>query len=254
MKKTESNKSTSWEPVHKWYKTTVSTEGHYYHRQVIIPGVLRLLELNESSSLLDLACGNGVFCSHIPKKVHYEGIDISPSLIKDARKNNPKTLFHVADITKTFPTKKTDFTHSIIILALQNIEHPDKVFQLATKHLASEAKLIIVLNHPSFRIPRQTSWQIDAENKIQYRRIDRYSSPLKIPIQASPSKGARSASTWSFHYPLADYSRWLHEAGFTIDLIEEWHSDKTSTGGAAKMENRSRAEFPLFMTLICRKK
>src|SRR5262249_49920639 len=110
-----------------------------------------------------------------------------------------------------------------------------------------------VLNHPCFRIPRQSSWQVDSEKKIQYRRLDRYLSPMQIPINAHPSKGERSATTLSFHHPLSAYSQWLRDAGFVISCMEEWCSDKVSTGSAAKMENRSRAEFPLFLTLLSQK-
>ena len=41
----------------------------------------------------------------------------------------------------------------------------------------------------------------------------------------------------------------LQQAGFVIQLIEEWGSDKSSVGSAARMENRSRQEFPLFLAL-----
>ncbi|MFS8563077.1 MAG: hypothetical protein LVR00_01585 [Rhabdochlamydiaceae bacterium] len=116
--------------------------------------------------------------------------------------------------------------------------------------LKPQGKLLIVLNHPCFRIPRQSSWGVDEPKKLQYRRIDRYLSPLKIPIQTHPGKQHDSQETWSFHHPLSDYTRWLQEAGFTIEIIEEWISDKTSTGGHAKMENRSRAEFPLFLAIL----
>jgi hypothetical protein len=95
---------------------------------------------------------------------------------------------------------------------------------------------------------------VDEENKIQYRRIDRYFTPMKIPIQAHPSQGQESTTTWSFHHPLSDYTHWLHEAGFSINLIDEWCSDKESIGRTAKMENRARQEIPLFLTIAAQKK
>ena len=92
-------------------------------------------------------------------------------------------------------------------------------------------------------------WGIDEAAKLQYIKINRYMTPMKIPLQAHPSKGQGSPTTISFHYPLSDYSKWLYEAGFVIDLIEEWISDKVSTGKTARMENRSREEFPLFLAI-----
>jgi Methylase involved in ubiquinone/menaquinone biosynthesis len=245
--------TTSWEPVEKWYQGTVGDEGHYYHKHVVIPGVLRLLELDKATtpSLLDVACGQGVLARQIPTIVNYTGVDISPSLIKnakvaDAARNH---LYMVADALKALPLTKRDFTHAAIVLAIQNMKEPKLAFDNIAKHLAPGGKLVIAMNHPCFRVPRQSSWKVDDQQKVQYRRIDRYSSSMEIPIHAHPSKGEESVSTLSFHHPLASYSLWLHQAGFAIELIEEWHSNKVSTGGAAKMENRSRMEIPLFLAI-----
>ncbi len=238
---------TSWESSEKWYKGIVGDEGHYYHRQIIMPGVLRLLE--KPKDLLDLGCGNGILAKHLPSQIEYVGIDAAPSLIKAAKTSSSSSLHHfeIGDITKPIKLEKRDFSHATLILSLQNIEEPYAAFVNAAKHLRKQGKLILVLNHPCFRIPRQSSWQVDEAKKVQYRRIDCYMHPMKVPIQTHPGKGIKSQVTYSFHHPLSSYFQWLHKAGFAVELLEEWCSDKTSQGKAAKMENRSRAEFPLFM-------
>ena len=76
---------------------------------------------------------------------------------------------------------------------------------------------------------------------------------MQIPINMNPSD-RNSPITMSYHHPIGDYSRMLKDAGFTIDLIEEWTSDKESEGRAAKMENRSRSEIPLFLAIKAVKK
>lgn len=254
----KNNPSTSWEPVEKWYKEAVGNEGLYYHKNIILPKVMDLIAKDTSSkkySVLDLACGQGILARYLPEDISYTGIDLSASLIKAAKQNdqNPLHQYEVGDITKPLAVKKKDFNIVTIILALQNVEDPKKVFENAFQYLQADGKMVIVLNHPCFRIPRQSSWGVDKEKKIQYRRLDRYMSPMRIPIDANPSKGKHSEATWSFHHSLSDYSRWLHEKGFVITLIDEWCSDKVSVGGAAQMENRSRAEFPLFCMLFASK-
>lgn len=246
---------TSWHHVGKWYASTVGNQGHYFHKHVIMPGLWKLLNLKEDSSILDLACGQGVLGKNIPKNIYYQGIDIAVSLIKIAKETdfNKNHSYVIGDITKPFSIEKNDFSHAAIILALQNIENPSAVFQNANRHLTNQGKFVIVINHPYFRIPKATSWEIDQNNKIQYRRVNRYLSPLKIPIQQHPGKGPSSQLTWSFHNPLSVYSRLLFDAGFVIEKIEEWVSDKISVGPASKMENFARKEFPLFMAILARK-
>jgi len=254
-----SNSSTSWQSSGKWYNEIVGKKGHHYHQNIIIPKSLKLLDISNSSksSLLDLACGQGVLSRHIVNQTHYVGIDAAKDLIQAAQqyKESKHHEFIHADVTKELPLKKFDFTHASVILALQNIQDPATLFKNAYLHLAPKGKLLIILNHPCFRIPRQSSWQIDPKTQIRFRGIFSYMSEMKIPIQTHPSQGKNSPQTWSFHHPLSAYFKWLKEEGFNVLTMEEWCSDKTSEGKgvAAKMENKSRNEIPLFMAILATK-
>ena len=75
---------------------------------------------------------------------------------------------------------------------------------------------------------------------------------MQIPINMNPGD-RNSPITMSYHHPLSDISKMIKDAGFVIDLIEEWTSDKESEGRVAKMENRSRSEIPLFMAIVAKK-
>ena len=244
----------SWESSADWYDKIVGEKGHYYHEHLILPKTLMLLKFGPQSSLLDLACGQGVFARAIPKQIDYTGVDISPALIKAAKQLTPagKRQFFIGDVTKPLPVKQRDFSHAICILALQNISDPLAALKNGAAHLKKGGRFCLVLNHPCFRIPRQSSWGIDSAKKLQYRRLDHYFTPLEIPISTHPGKG-ESTSTISYHHPLSQYVSWLVEAGFAIVALEEWCSDKKSTGAAAKMENRARREFPLFLAVLAEK-
>lgn len=247
-------RDTSWQKVSGWYRRLVDDTGHFYHKQIIIPKSLSLLNLDPSSSVLDLACGEGVLARALPKNIYYQGVDIAPSLIDFAKREdrNPLHQYLAADVTKPLSFEQRGFTHAAIILALQNIEYPNLALQNAAKSLIRGGKLLIVLNHPAFRIPRQTSWGVDEKNKIQYRRINRYLTPLKIPIVMHPGQ-KNSPTTWSFHFPLSSYSQFLNQSGFVIEKIEEWTSPKKSVGKMKRMENLARSEIPLFLALLARK-
>lgn len=248
MKKTN---ITSWEPASEWYHDLVGTEGHYYHQHVIFPELAKLLKTKKTDlSLLDMACGQGAFAGIVPSNFHYEGVDISPSFINLAKKSHPKKSFHLQDVCKPFDLGKT-FTHATMILAFQNIEHPIIALGNIKRHLKQGGTLILILNHPCFRIPRQTSWGIDEEKKTQYRRIDSYMTSMSIPMDVHPGRKG-SSQTLSFHHPLSQIFSFLQETGFAVHNLLEWTSDKTSIGKYAKMENRSRKEFPLFLTIVAK--
>lgn len=237
----------SWQGVSDWYDKIVSKEGHYYHRELILPNLLQLLQLKKGDAVLDLACGQGVLARQLPKGVDYTGVDGAKGLI-DAAKGYSEAQFVHHDLTKPLALGRT-FSHVVIVLAFQNISEPMQVLKTARSHLRKNGDLILVLNHPCFRIPRQSSWQVDESKKIQYRRIDRYGSPLQIPIYTSPSQKEDSQVTWSYHYSLSQISEMLSRENFGVDRLYEWYSNKQSSGKAAKMENFARKEFPLFLTV-----
>lgn len=253
-RKTKSN-DTSWQGVAGWYKDVVGERGSYYHQHVVLPGVQRLLGSEPYRSVLDLGCGQGVFGRFVGPKVDYLGVDLAGSLINFAQKNDPAKnhSYKVADIAKEFSMEKKDFDVAVCLLALQNVENPAVVIANSAKHLKAGGRMALVINHPCFRIPRQSAWGVDEKQNVQYRRVSSYMSAMKIPVVAHPSQGEKSPVTWSMHFSLSDLSVYLAQAGFVIEKIEEWVSDKKSEGGAAKRENKSRKEIPLFMGVVARK-
>jgi SAM-dependent methyltransferase len=248
-------RDTSWNSVAQWYGGLVGTQGHYYHQHVIVPNLTRLLDLHPQDSLVDFGCGQG-FLADVVQVSRYLGLDAAPTLIAQARQRRHPTAyeFEVQDVTKKLHRSGQErFSHGVFVLSLQNMEHPDWALKTAAELLQPGGRLVVVLNHPCFRIPRQSGWGIDERSKLQYRWVNRYRSPLKIPIEMQPGNH-RSKVTWSFHYSLHDFAQMIAAAGFSINNLEEWTSDKESEGKAAKMENRARAEFPMFLALVCQRR
>jgi SAM-dependent methyltransferase len=256
-KKTPTDTKSSWNNVSSWYSKLVGNQGHFFHKEVILPKISPYLDFKkfEDPSFLDIGCGAGSILPKIPANIPYVGVDPARGMIDQAKKmcqDNPKNRhFHCLDATKKFNLSRK-FSHCSMMLSLQNIENPEKVMVNVAAHTQLGGRLLITLNHPCFRIPRQTHWGVD-DKKQQYRRVDRYLSPLSIPISMSPSQGKESPKTWSYHFPLSYYTKILHSHGFATLFMEEWTNPKTSTGGMAKTENRARQEIPMFLFLLAEK-
>lgn len=243
----------SWQNVSKWYGNITKGEGHYYHSNIIIPKLLKLLNLNNNSSVLDLGCGSGILGRNIKSNIKYLGIDLSNNLISLASKQD-KSSNHDYKVgnANNLELSNNKYTDIVFLLSFQNMERGEMVIRNASKHLVNGGKIVLVLNHPAFRIPRQSSWEIDPKSKIEYRRINKYMTSQKIPINMNPSL-KNSEFTWSYHYPISEIVKYLTDNNLVISNIEEWVSDKESIGKNSKMENRARSEFPLFMAIVAKK-
>ena len=247
----------SWEVGSRWYRKIVGEKGHEYHQAVILPKLQRLLQLNnvaEDSTIkvLDLACGNGILGRTLCQQVEYLGIDIAESLIHDARQRDrhPLHSYLCDDVTACGARlPQRSFSHAAIVLSLQNMERPERCLQLAAEALLPGGTLCVVVNHPCFRIPRHSSWQVDTKGHRQFRRVDSYSSSMKVALELHPSRGEESPTLMSHHFSLATLFGWLSAAHFSIEQLEEWHSHKKSEGGAARREDYARSQFPLFLAL-----
>ena len=242
---------TSWNVVSDWYTNLVGDAGHYYHQHVIFPRLGKIWQPNSSTKVLDMGCGQGVLAAWLGEDVEYVGVDAARSLIEQARKRSAgqHSKFEVADVTQPLPKSVVSngyFTDIFYILSLQNMRDQQASLMQAYDALQVGGHLHLILNHPHYRIPRQSGWGEHDKTRQVYRWVNRYLTPQKIPISAHPGS-KNSPITWSFHHSLTDYSRWFKKLGLAIELIEEWSSDKESKGKVAKQENLVRSEIPLFM-------
>jgi ubiquinone/menaquinone biosynthesis C-methylase UbiE len=247
-------KDTSWEKVAGWYNELLKGEGTY-QKELILPNLLRLMDIRRGETVLDLACGQGFFAREFAKlDAKVIGVDASRALIAIARKNSPKEIdFHIASADSLTFIKEGSVDKIAIVLALQNIENVAGILKQCSHILKNVRMIYIVLNHPAFRIPKSSSWGWDEREQAQYRRIDSYLSEAKIEIDMHPGE-KRSERTLSFHRPLQYYFKALNKAGFCVTALEEWNSHKRSEPGPrAKAEDLVRKEIPLFLCLVAKK-
>lgn len=248
-------KETDWSSVASWYDKLVGEAGSEYHRAVVLPGVLKLLNAQPGEAVLDVACGQGVLCRLLHEGgATVTGVDAARPLIHAARDRGPREItYHVGDAKALDFLPDTTFAATSCVLAIQNIHPIQPVFEHVARLLQPNGRFVIAMMHPAFRGPKETSWGWDDKETIQYRRVDRYLIPRKSPIVAHPGKN-KETYTWTFHKPISAYVKALSQAGLLVDALEEWPSHKTSgPGPRAKAENTAREEIPMFLAIRARK-
>ncbi len=242
---------TDWGGVASWYDEHLSGEDTY-HAKVVAPNLLRVIGEVKNKRVLDIACGQGYFSEILNKAgADVTAFDMGENLIKIAKANAGKVNYFVADAEDFLKdTKERDFDIVICVLAIQNIENIKKVFENVKEILKDGGKFYLVINHPSFRIPKSSAWGEDAKEKIQYRRVDKYMSEEKIKMDMTPGRNILKEYTYSYHRPLQYYFKTITNLNMSVTRLEEWVSHRESEQGPKKeMEDKARKEFPLFMCI-----
>ncbi len=243
------NKTPSgWNEVADWYDGWVGKTGSDHHRHLAIPALLDLLALQPGQRVLDVGSGTGV----LAKAVHeagadYTGIDISPRLIQKARRYHGTYGQFIQGDARQLRRRVDEAAYDacVYLLSIQDMNPLDEVLENAAYVLRGGGVVAIVMTHPCFRIPRQSGWGYEPARKWQYRRIDRYLTPLNIPM-----KQHKHGVTISFHRPLSAYINTLAECGLLVDRLDEI---TTYHQGENRAAQRANAEIPLFMGLRARK-
>ena len=254
---------TSWGGVADWYNKHLEKTDDSYHVKVVFPNILRMLGDVSGKKVLDMACGQGIFSDQLRDKGAFvTGVDLGKELIALAETRNEsvktkgthKITYHVTSSDDLYMLKDGSFDIVVCILALQNIENLEKTMKEASRVLTETGKMFFVINHPSFRNPKQTYWGYNEADDTQYRRVDEYMSESRVKIDMTPGSLKDKKFTVSFHRPLQVYMKALAKNGFVIVRLEEWTSHKESEKGPKqRAENKARKEIPMFMCIEVKK-
>jgi ubiquinone/menaquinone biosynthesis C-methylase UbiE len=241
--------------VAAWYDKLVGESGSDYHQQLIIPAAIKLLSIRPGDSVADVCCGQGVLPGYLLEAgaARVLGVDASPRLIESARKRHGqdrRVRLLVADACAAAEWADGSHDAAACLMAVHDVENVGALFANMAACLKPGGRAVVVMMHPCFRIPRQSHWGWDADQKIQFRRLDAYATATAIPIATHPGRGT-GEQTLFHHRPLATVLTSMGAAGLAVTACEELYSHRRSQAGGpfSKAEHRAAQEFPLFIAL-----
>jgi ubiquinone/menaquinone biosynthesis C-methylase UbiE len=249
------NKDTSWNKVANWYDEMLKNNDTY-QAKVILPNLLRVLDLKNGEQVYDLACGQGYFSNVFAHAgANVIASDISKKLIETAKKDlKEKVSFYITAAHRAQFLKDNSIDTIVIVLAIQNIENVNDVLIECNRVLKNSGRIVIVLNHPAFRVPQGSDWYF--ADGVQSRIVSRYLSESKVIIDMTPGKKdtKKKISTITFHRSLQYYMKLFAKNNLAITRLEEWISHKQSgVGPRQAAEDKARKEIPMFMCLEMKK-
>jgi SAM-dependent methyltransferase len=244
-----------WDGVAGWYDKLVGADGSDYHRNVILPGVMDLLGISKGDAVADVCCGQGVLARHLLEAGagRILGVDASAKLISAARQRHgadDRVSFLKADACALGEWADASFDVAACVMAVHDVPDAAGLMENIAAALKPGGRVAIVMMHPCFRIPQESHWGWDGDQKIQFRRLDKYGKPLEIGIKTRPGLGTEE-STVFYHRPLAEVITAMGDAGLGVTVCTELFSHRRSQGGGpfSKAEHLAAEEFPLFLGL-----
>ena len=249
---------TAWEKPAAWYDQLMGQDGGDFYRELIIPTVMGRMKANFGQRVLDVCCGQGILGRALAVEgIGSLGVDASPSLIEAALKRVQSAPGNVAVDYRVGDARDLDTAlgdqlcdHAAMVMCLQDLNPIEPVLAGVARHVTPGGRIVAVMTHPCFRIPRRSSWGWDEDNGVQFRRLDGYTTPMQVPIKIHPGMPHDPSRTMSFHRPLATYLNAFSAAGLGVIAIDELCSHRRGTVGIRSgAEDQAAKEFPVFLAI-----
>jgi 2-polyprenyl-3-methyl-5-hydroxy-6-metoxy-1,4-benzoquinol methylase len=195
-------------------------EGNAFHKTLIEPTQLKLLDIKPGQRILDVACGNGQFARKMAELgAIVTAVDFSEKFIAIARSKGGRSIdYQVIDATSERDLSTltgAGYDAVVCTMALMDMENIEVLITHLPLLLKGEGRFVFSVLHPCFN---------SGEFVLVYERdesgaeiTDRYCVKVSLGLgmigQPKPQ--------YYFHRPVSTLLNTCFKAGFVLDTFEE---------------------------------
>jgi 2-polyprenyl-3-methyl-5-hydroxy-6-metoxy-1,4-benzoquinol methylase len=208
-------------------------EGNAFQRVLIGPASERLLQVRSTETVLDVACGNGVFSRRLAQLgARVVAIDFSEKFIELARARTEEAGY--ADAVEYLLTDATDedqmlslgegcFDAAVCNMALMDMPTIDPLMRTLRRLLKPEGRFVFSVQHPAFNsnAVRLVLEEEDREGSLVETHAVKVSGYLHVPAGKGAGMPGEPEPHPYFHRPLSELLGACFGAGFVVDGMEE---------------------------------
>ena len=221
-----------WEELADNWDEKMGESDNRFHKEIIRPATLKLLEPKSGDFILDVACGNGNFSRFMAGQgAKVVAFDYSEKMIEHAKKHCKDYLsivdFKVADATKydelmVLKTNKP-FGKAVSNMAVMDIADVQPLFKAVYNLLAPNGIFVFSGVHPCFQTPNMrkivetNDYTGDCSVRMGIQTYE-YIKPCMHQVSALANNNKQ---VLHFHRPLSIILNMCFEVGFVIDGMEE---------------------------------
>lgn len=206
-------------------------DGNDFQRILVNPASERLLNLQPGETVLEIACGNGVFARHIARLgVHIIATDFSSQLLERAHARTAEYTdrieYRLVDATREdqiVALGQQRFDAAVCNQAIMDMAEIDPLMRGIRQVVKPGGRFVFSLCHPCFN---HTGMALCAEETtVDGELITTYSVKVAKYLHSSPQKGiamiGQPAPHYYFDRPLHGLFNACFRAGLILDGLEE---------------------------------
>jgi 2-polyprenyl-3-methyl-5-hydroxy-6-metoxy-1,4-benzoquinol methylase len=203
-------------------------EGNEFHKMLIEPVQLRLLDIQPGQRILDLACGNGQFARKMAELgANVTATDFSEKLLAIAKaKGGPDIRYQIADMTKKGDLAKlADKPYDAVVctMALMDVSDIKPLASYLPKLLKHGGRFVFSQLHPCFNSGTSTQVQEvdDLGGEVHTRFFVKVSDYLTEKTTPGFAMLGQPQAQYYFHRPISLLLGTFFQFGLVLDAIEE---------------------------------
>ena len=206
------------------------SSGGGFQTVLIAPTVEKMLDIQPGETVLDIACGNGIFSRRLAELgATVVASDFSPKLIELARQrtteNAERIIYHVADATDEAQLialgGAQQFDAAVCNNALMDMPEIEPLFRAVAKLLKPDGRFVFSLMHPCFNglsIALLAERPDYADTPIYAIKVLRY---LSWDVSKGLAISDQPREQYYWHRPLHILFNSAFASGLVMDRIEE---------------------------------
>lgn len=208
-------------------------EGNGFHLQLIRPAVEGLLAPRPGETVLDLACGNGLYARHLADQgCEVVACDFSASFIERAREREIKVerrhpidyqVIDAADPAQLATLGRGRFDAIVCNMAIMDIVDINPLFGAVPRLLKPDGRFVFTVAHPCFNhVEAVKTAELDEQvDPPRMRRGIHITGYLDIPPRKGLGIAGQPELHFSFHRPLSEMLNLAFDHGMVMDGIIE---------------------------------
>jgi ubiquinone/menaquinone biosynthesis C-methylase UbiE len=230
-------------------------EGNAFQRVLIGPATERLLKVLPGETVLDVACGNGVFSRRLAKLgAKVVAIDFSKKFIELARARTAEAgygnsveylVIDATDEEQMLALREERFDAAVCNMALMDMPAIDPLMRALRRLLKPKGRFVFSVQHPAFN-SNAIRLALEVEDR-EGTLVETYSVKVTGYLHVPPGKGAgmpgEPVAHPYFHRPLSELFGACFRAGFAVDGMEEPSFARAEDGSRSTASSLSWEDF-----------